>query len=109
MLHEQRVASERFDFFLYLNVHNFVLNKKTLFALPQFREEFNEQRWEQHHRECREREPAKCWQCQTGKLAVGLLSGKHSVRPDDKTGVSTGVAPRMWKQLATRGSLFEGA
>ncbi len=81
---------------------------QTVFALPEVRAEFGEEARLRHHRECGEREPARCWQCQTGKLAAGLLSGAHSLPPDEKRGLATGVAPRMWKQLVTRGSLFEG-
>ncbi len=81
---------------------------QTVFSLPEVRAEFGPEAWLRHHRECREREPARCWQCQTGKLATGLLSGDYSRKPDEKKGIATGVAPRMWKQLVTRGSLFEG-
>ena len=81
---------------------------QTVFALPEVRAEFGEEAWLRHHRACREREPAQCWQCQTTKLAAGLASGAHSRPADEKRGLVTGVAPRMWKQLTTRGSMFEG-
>ncbi len=78
VLQVKKLLSYLFFFFL-------TKQSKTLFALPQFRSEFSEDKWEKHHRECKEREPAKCWLCQTGKLVYGLTSGKYSVRPDEKT------------------------
>ncbi len=78
-------------------------------AVPELRRAYYEDVWRNHLPHCREAEPARCWLCQMGKLAHGLASGDYS-RPLDSLPelVGGGVAPRMWKQLATRGSLFEG-
>lgn len=58
---------------------------------------YSAQSVQEHHSQCRELEAARCWACQTGKLVQGMLDGSHE-----------SLQPRMWKQLATRGSLFAG-
>lgn len=84
---------------------------QALFAMPEFQERFGKH-FRQHVEACRQSSAAECLECQFGKLADGLLSGRYAKPrtppPGQEEGSSQlfqeGIRPTMFKALVGRGN-----
>lgn len=93
---------------------------QTIFSLPSFRDQYLHSSYD-HPRTCTETFPANCLDCQMGKLADGLLSGRYSVvssnlnaqsentdpsaYPSPTPVFQEGLKPNMFKELIGRGHI----
>ncbi|WFD45235.1 ubiquitinyl hydrolase 1 [Malassezia psittaci] len=77
---------------------------QSLFALPEFQQRFNTTTHRNHVAHCAQN-PAKCLECQLGKLGDGLLSGRYAVpRPHtEPPAFQLGIKPLMLKSLLGSG------
>ncbi|PWN28569.1 ubiquitinyl hydrolase [Jaminaea rosea] len=85
---------------------------QSLFAFPAFKTRYGDA-YRPHTAACENPLPATCLECQTGKLADGLLSGRYAVpraldETEEKEGVEgprfqAGIRPSMFKALIGKG------
>lgn len=77
---------------------------QALFGLPEFQARYNSAQHRAHAAAC-SASPAACLECQLGKLADGLLSGRYAVpRPGaEPPAFQAGIKPAMLKTLLGRG------
>ena len=68
---------------------------QTIFSIPSFKDRYYQSL---HSHQCYD-SPADCFQCQMGKLADGLLSGRYASSPEK----TLGVTPSMFKTLIGKG------
>ncbi|OAJ40587.1 hypothetical protein BDEG_24304 [Batrachochytrium dendrobatidis JEL423] len=77
---------------------------QVLFALDPFKTRYNDS-FESHTSQCHELS-AKCFHCQMGKIADGLMSGRYSIPiigDDGEERGQEGIAPLMFKTLIGHG------
>ncbi|WFD34367.1 ubiquitinyl hydrolase 1 [Malassezia cuniculi] len=74
---------------------------QALFVLPDFRERFTKHA-EAHVREC-PLDQTTCLECQTCKLAAGLVSGRYATLPPNDSPLHSGIRPTMFKNIVGKG------
>ncbi|RKP21674.1 ubiquitinyl hydrolase [Rozella allomycis CSF55] len=72
---------------------------QSLFYLRPFQQEYYETAIE-HHFNCREK-PQNCFECQMGKIAMGLLSGNYS-KPPLNLKDQLGISPTLFKSVISQ-------